>query len=250
MPFRTRYIFIASMNVAPEREALFNEVYDREHIPNISRVPGMVAAARYRTMGLTMVLSGAVRTVTLPDEPRYSAIYQVKSPEVLASQAWNDASDLGRWPGEVRPFTRDRRHVMRELVFASQEAGKEAQPARYLFSASMDVQPDKEALFNDIYDKEHIPYLLEVPGVLSAARFRTAALIRLVNGQRQTVVAEKEPRYSAMYELASPQVLTSEAWARAVDRGRWTEQVRPFTSNRRLVLRELVFSTGQKAVLQ
>jgi len=34
---------------------------------------------------------------------------------------------------------------------------------RYLFTAAMDVEPDKDAIFNEIYDKEHVPSLLEVP---------------------------------------------------------------------------------------
>ena len=42
---------------------------------------------------------------------------------------------------------------------------------RYLFSAAMDVQPDKEAVFNEVYDQDHVPMLLEVPGVISVARF-------------------------------------------------------------------------------
>ena len=41
--------------------------------------------------------------------------------------------------------------------------------ARYVFIASMDVDPDKEAIFNEVYDTEHIPLLLTVPGVRSAA---------------------------------------------------------------------------------
>ena len=34
----------------------------------------------------------------------------------------------------------------------------------YLFIASMDVDADKEALFNEVYDTEHIPLILKVPG--------------------------------------------------------------------------------------
>ena len=30
---QSKYIFIVSMNVKPEFENLFNEVYDKEHIP-------------------------------------------------------------------------------------------------------------------------------------------------------------------------------------------------------------------------
>ena len=30
---------------------------------------------------------------------------------------------------------------------------------KWIFTASMDVDPDKEALFNEVYDTEHIPHL-------------------------------------------------------------------------------------------
>ena len=35
MSISTRYVFIASMDVTPEAEPLFNEVYDTEHVPNL-----------------------------------------------------------------------------------------------------------------------------------------------------------------------------------------------------------------------
>ena len=109
---------------------------------------------------------------------------------------------------------------------------------RYLFSAAMDVDPAKDALFNEVYDTEHVPLLQTVPGVIAVARFRTRELTLVIGGERKTIVIENEPRYNALYELESPEVLTSEAWAAAVDRGRWPGQVRPHTKNRRHVLYE------------
>lgn len=41
MPFSTKYLFIVSMDVDPEKEALFNEVYDTEHVPYLSMVSGV-----------------------------------------------------------------------------------------------------------------------------------------------------------------------------------------------------------------
>lgn len=111
--------------------------------------------------------------------------------------------------------------------------------AKFLFIASMDVAPEKEALFNEVYDKEHIPELLKVPGVLSVRRAVTVPLTMFIGGEKKTIVAEGEPRYSAYYELESAEVLTSEAWAKAVEVGRWPAQVRPHTRNRRHVLRKL-----------
>jgi hypothetical protein len=109
----------------------------------------------------------------------------------------------------------------------------------YLFIASMDVDPDKEALFNEVYDTEHIPMILKVPGVISARRCTSVPLVMFMGGERKTIVAEGEPKYSAVYELESAEVLTSDAWAKAVDAGRWPSQVRPFTRNRRHVLKKL-----------
>jgi hypothetical protein len=114
-----------------------------------------------------------------------------------------------------------------------------AAKAKYLFIASMDVAPEKEALFNEVYDKEHVPELLKVPGVLSVRRAETAPLTMFIGGEKKTIVAEGEPRYSAYYELESAEVLTSEAWAKAVETGRWPSQVRPHTRNRRHVLKKL-----------
>jgi hypothetical protein len=105
--------------------------------------------------------------------------------------------------------------------------------ARFLFIASMDVDPGKEDLFNEVYDTEHIPNLLKVPGVLSARRYTTEVLTMMIGGARKTIVPEGEPKYSAVYELESAEVLSSEAWARAVEAGRWPGEVRPYTLNRR-----------------
>ncbi|MGH8722463.1 MAG: hypothetical protein ACREU4_10785, partial [Burkholderiales bacterium] len=62
--------------------------------------------------------------------------------------------------------------------------------AKYLFIASMDVAPDKEALFNEVYDTEHTPELLKVPGVLSVRRAVTVPLTISIGGEKKTIVAE------------------------------------------------------------
>ena len=46
------------------------------------------------------------------NEPTYNALYEIESPEVLVSEAWGNAVDQGRWPGQVRPYTKNRRHVL------------------------------------------------------------------------------------------------------------------------------------------
>ena len=108
--------------------------------------------------------------------------------------------------------------------------------SNYLFIASMDVEADKEAEFNDVYDTEHVPLLEKVPGVLSVARFQLDELVVVIGGEKRTIRVENEPKYAGLYELESPEVLTSDAWSEAVDSGRWPENVRPYTKNRRHIL--------------
>jgi hypothetical protein len=108
--------------------------------------------------------------------------------------------------------------------------------AKYLMIASMDVDPEHEAIFNEVYDQEHVPYLSQVPGVLSIKRCERQELVMNIGGERKTIQIENEPKYTAIYELESPEVLTSAAWDRAVEKGRWPTQVRPYTRNRRHVL--------------
>jgi len=58
MPITSRYLFTASMDVEPAKEALFNEVYDREHVPTILKVPGVISALRFKRRPLEMILGG------------------------------------------------------------------------------------------------------------------------------------------------------------------------------------------------
>lgn len=96
---------------------------------------------------------------------------------------------------------------------------------KYVYIAAMDVDPSKEADFNDCYDTEHIPALLAVPGVLSAKRYRAE---------------DGSPKYLAVYEIEGPDVVQSEAWAAAADSGRWPTEIRPFCRNRNRIVYKLI----------
>ena len=85
------------MDVDPDKETAFNEIYDTEHIPNILQVPGVISARRYE------VIRG---------EPKYMAVYELESPDLPESATWKEAGDKGRWPHEIRPYTRNRSHAV------------------------------------------------------------------------------------------------------------------------------------------
>lgn len=115
MPVSTKYLFIASMDVEPEFEDLFNEVYDTEHIPCLLAVPGVRAITRMKGEAFDFAIAGAVKAMPAPT-PVYSAAYEIDGPEVLSSPAWAAAVERGRWPTEVRPHTRNRSHVLFRIV--------------------------------------------------------------------------------------------------------------------------------------
>jgi hypothetical protein len=116
MPVTTKYVFIASMDVAPEKEALFNEVYDREHVPNLLKVPGVRSITRLRTEPANFSIGGQTKRLDGGGAPRYTAIYEIDSPDVLTGAAWAEAVELGRWPAEVRPHTSNRHHIVRKVL--------------------------------------------------------------------------------------------------------------------------------------
>ena len=111
-----QYILTVCMDVDADKEPLFNEVYDTEHVPLIRAVPGVVAVRRYRNVPLTMIMGGESKTIVMEGEPQYMAIYELESPDVLTSAAWAGAIDAGRWASHVRPYTKNRRHVLRKFL--------------------------------------------------------------------------------------------------------------------------------------
>ena len=114
MPISSKYLFVVNMDVDADKEALFNEVYDTEHIPNLLKVPGVRAVTRMAGEHFALSIGGAEKKVA-HDGPRYSAIYEIDGPHVLTSPQWAKAVEEGRWPGQVRPFTHNRRHALYRL---------------------------------------------------------------------------------------------------------------------------------------
>ena len=205
----TNYLYVARMDVAHDKEGTFNEVYDTEHIPAFLKIPGMARATRFRTSNVS--------------QPRYLALYEIESPDVLDSPEWKIARDLGRWPNEVRAHTMNRRHAIYSWVGGNKEL---QHTTRYIFWAMMDVEPHKEALFSDLYESEHIPLITKLPGVVNAVRYKTSK--------------EDHPAYLAIYEVEREDIASSDAWWAAADTGQWKPEVRPYTYNKQLVVYERI----------
>jgi hypothetical protein len=200
-------LFLVRMDVAHDHEAKFNEVYDKEHVPNLASVPGVRRASRYRQSSAT--------------EPRYIAAYELDSPAVLESAAWKKAGEAGQWPTGIRPHTMNRHRAVYEWV-----GGNAALTGKtpYVFWVMMDIEPHREALFNELYDTEHLPLLSKLPGYVNAVRYRTST--------------EGEPRYLCAYEVDRADLPQSKQWNDTSDIGRWKPEVRPYTYNKKWIVSE------------
>ena len=73
MPIDARYLFVASMDVDPGKDAIFNEVYDTEHIPNLLRVPGVRSVNRLKGEPFAVSIGGTVNQVAHKGPARSTA---------------------------------------------------------------------------------------------------------------------------------------------------------------------------------
>lgn len=89
-----------AMNPTPETEKDFNDWYDQEHVPALAKVPGCLAARRFR-----------IHKAQSEGNHRYLALYHLSAPEVQTSDAWKKAIDTP-WTHRIRPNTRDRLRIV------------------------------------------------------------------------------------------------------------------------------------------
>ena len=190
-------ILVAAMNFSDVAEDEFHDWYDTEHIGERLRVPGFLNAERW--------IGSADPKVSL-------ALYDLDNVGVLHSPAYQAVGGANGtpWTKRVTGRTKSIIRLEGEQILPGDKLAPVGEAAALLF-ISMNVAPEQEADFNDWYNKEHLPALAGVPGVLCARRYRGS-------GAPQ--------RYCAMYHLANPDVPNSAAWKTAANTP-WTERMRP-----------------------
>ena len=104
---------------------------------------------------------------------------------------------------------------------------------RGLLLVMIEVDPAHEEEFNRWYNEEHFPERQACPGFLGARRF---------------VAVEGEPKYLALYDLESPEVLQSAAYQKIYPPSDWTKQVsKHFLRTVRNVYEEITPTGGETA---
>ena len=201
---------IAAMKIGRAAEDEFHDWYDSEHLPERERVSGFLLCRRW---------------IGTDDRQVSVATYDLESVDVLKKPGYLAIGGENLSPWSKRITAR----VERLMRFEGDQIlpGDQLPPgdAGGLLLNAMNIAPELEAEFNEWYDKEHIPALSAVPGVLCARRFRAT------DGNR---------KYVALYHLTGPEVVESAEWkvARTSD---WTSRLQPqFRDHLRLVLRRYV----------
>ena len=201
---------IAATNIGQAAEDEFHDWYDTEHLPERQRVPGFLVCQRW--------IGAHDRKVSV-------ATYDLENVLVLKSAPYLAIGGENLSPWSKRVTSR----VERLMRFEGDQIlpGDQLSPgnAGGLLLNAMNIAPEFEAEFNEWYDKEHIPALSAVPGVLCAHRFRGTS------GNR---------KYVALYHLATPEVQESAEW-KAARQSDWTSRLQPhFRDHLRLVCRRYV----------
>jgi hypothetical protein len=201
---------IAAMRMAQVAEDEFHDWYDTEHLPERQRVPGFLVCERW---------------IGADDRKVSVATYDLESVGVLKTPPYLAIGGENLSPWSKRVTAR----VERLMRFEGDQIlpGDQLAPARAggLLLNAMNIAPEFEAEFNEWYDKEHIPALSAVPGVLCARRFRGTS-----DGRK----------YVALYHLATPEVQESAEWKEA-RQSDWTSRLQPhFRDHLRLVCRRYV----------
>ena len=91
------YTLVVQLDVPEEHDAEFNRLYDGEHVPNLLSVPGVSNGQRYK-----LAQDGN-------DMLRYMATYDLESPDIPNSPAWEAKATTPGWMGVHQHISARRR---------------------------------------------------------------------------------------------------------------------------------------------
>ncbi len=107
----SRYVYVAQVSIPVELDALFNELYDSQHVPYVLSVPGVKRCTRYKLQW------------SQPDMAQYMTLWEVEDPLLPQTEIWKAASDKGDWAVEIRPHLTLRLHGMYEVSKGYENGG-------------------------------------------------------------------------------------------------------------------------------
>ena len=184
MAKKGRGIFLVYTDLIDDkRDEEFNAWYDTRHLPQLNAIPGILDAARY---------------VAVKGGPKYLAVYELESADVIHSDAFvnrpRTEQDRQLSPRVIgKNFTT----VLGDQIFPAGLENVERNMAPVLQIGRMSVPEAIDTEWNAWYNGEYIPGYRTVPGVIYARRYR---------------VLEGGVQYTTVYEFESEAVPDSAAW--------------------------------------
>ena len=178
----------------------FNAWYDTEHMVERLAIPGFLSARRWQRE-------------CAPGAGRYLATYELTSPAILETPEYlaRVGDNLTPWSKRCLGGAKVFRRWACEQIAPGNRSPEEKATA--LFLACGDVPAAHEEEFNRWYNIEHLPLMLQVPGVLGARRFRASS---------------GSPRYVTLYDLSDAQVPQHADWQSAL-RTEWAQRIDALT---------------------
>lgn len=181
------------VSMSPQVEQDYNNWYWTEHIPVKSTIPGVLSARRYHLVGNSRL-----------DAPQYMAIYEIDKPEVIESYDWKVTTVGSEWSKRLNLHFEGAAGVY-ERIFPTNVDDSQMYPkSEFVYVTRMTPLPSGEDEFNRWYNEHHVPEMTAVPGVISGRRYRSVGKAYPYG-----------PKYTAIYEIESPDVIESEAWNKA-----------------------------------
>ncbi|KAL1745815.1 hypothetical protein HDZ31DRAFT_35648 [Schizophyllum fasciatum] len=176
----------------------FNDWHDNEHGPARLTVPGIDSALRY------VARDG--------QEPKYAAVYNLRSPSVLESEEYKrlfpNASDAEKsLIARIASLQRRVYTLVSTLQHPATASAPDALPGKYALLSMWEPLPENEVEFNKWFDEEHFPLVSRVPGYLRARRFKLTAVNDIAGGAPPPTDV---PAYLAFYEWADAGFLERE----------------------------------------
>ena len=191
------------LDVPPERDEEFNDWYKLEHIPQVVGLPGFVSGRRYK----------------VDDAPlKYLAWYDTLDENIETGPDFQRiVSHPTPWSQRMRRFYGENRERMNFKLMC--DVGRvPGQDTPWLYIVHTDIPDHIVGEYNEWYDKEHLPRLVTVPGVVRARRY--------------AAVTVSGPKYLTAYELTDKDAFESPAGLQA-RKTPWTAKMRSLFQNTR-----------------
>ena len=170
---KTRGLLLAKMDPPPSNEKQWNDYYNRVHAADRLAIPGFLSARRFTSV------DGIPKQYAIPGDARYLALYDLDNLRTLKAEGYrrvwekDHARPVDSFESQIFTLPKFGRGIYEE-IFPRDEHYR-TPDCKFVLLVGHEIPRGKRAEFDAWYNTEHIPTLLEVPGVVAIRRFLMAA---------------------------------------------------------------------------